>query len=90
MRSVVAKVSAALEVADGEVRELRAGELGLDASADAMPALADRAVRGLEGRLVSLFASDERDTRGCFLLYHVCSLPALHSFLHIGAPVDPA
>ncbi len=90
MRSVVAKVSAALEVADGEVRELRAGELGLDASADAMPALADRAVRGLEGRLVSLFASDERDTRGCFLLHHVWSLPALHTFLHISAPVDPA
>ena len=43
MRSVVATVAAALGVAEGAVREPRAGELALDASPAALPALADGA-----------------------------------------------
>lgn len=90
MTSLVATVAAALEVADRAVRELHPGELVLDASAPALPGLADRATLGLDGRLMSLFASDERDTSGRFLLHHVWSLPRLRSFLHVSAPIDPA
>jgi Ni,Fe-hydrogenase III large subunit/Ni,Fe-hydrogenase III component G len=86
----MAIVAEALEVADRAVREVRPGELVLDASAPALPALADRVTRGLDGRLVSLFASDDRDTSGRFLLHHVWSLPRLRSFLHVSAPIDPA
>jgi Ni,Fe-hydrogenase III large subunit len=39
---------------------------------------------------MSLFASDERQATGRFLLHHIWSLPSLRTFLHIAAPVDPA
>ena len=90
MTSVVANVSAVLDVADGAVRQLHPGELVLDASAPALPGLADRATVGLDARLMSLFASDERETSGRLLLHHVWSLPRHGTFLHISAPVDPA
>jgi Ni,Fe-hydrogenase III large subunit/Ni,Fe-hydrogenase III component G len=90
MTSLVATVSAALGVAEGAVREPRAGELALDAIPAALPALADGAMEVLNGRLVSLFASDERTVNGGFVLHHIWSLPTLRSFLHISTPVDPS
>ena len=90
MKSAVAKVSAALEVPEGVVRELRPGEILVEGTATALPALADRAALGLNGRLLSLFASDERRSINRFLLHHVWSLPALASFLRIVTPVEPA
>jgi Ni,Fe-hydrogenase III large subunit/Ni,Fe-hydrogenase III component G len=89
MTTVVETVAAALEVRHGTMRELRAGELILDATTAALPALADRVVLALDGRLTSLFASDERRSTGRFLLHHVWSLPRLRTFLRIVAPVDP-
>ncbi len=83
-------IAAALGVADGAVRELRSGELVLDASPAALPALADAVMLGLNGRLMSLFASDERSTTDRFLLHHVWSLPALRTFLHVSTPLDKA
>jgi Ni,Fe-hydrogenase III large subunit len=44
----------------------------------------------LGGSLMSLFATDERDSAGPFLLHQVWSLRALRTFLHVTAPVDPA
>ena len=67
MTSVASTVSAALGVDEWAVRELRAGEVLLEADAAALPALADRAAQGLDGRLMSLFASDERDGDGPLL-----------------------
>ena len=90
MTSVISTVSTALGVADWAVRELRAGELTLEAEAAALPALADRVVLGLDGRLMSLFASDERHATGRFVVHHVWSLPRHRTFLHIAAPIDPA
>jgi Ni,Fe-hydrogenase III large subunit/Ni,Fe-hydrogenase III component G len=88
MTTAAETVSAALEARDGTVRELRAGELVLEATTAALPGLADRVVLALDGRLTSLFASDERSATGRFLLHHVWSLPRLHTFLRIVAPVD--
>lgn len=90
MTSIVATVSAALGVNDWAVRERRAGELVLESDPSALPGLADRVALGLNGRLMSLFASDERQASGRFLLHHLWSLPSLRTFLHIAAPVDPA
>ncbi len=90
MTSVIATVATALGVPDWFVRERRAGELVLETDAEALPVLADRAALGLNARLMSLFASDERNTSGCFLVHHVWSLWNLRTFLHIVAPVDPA
>jgi Ni,Fe-hydrogenase III large subunit/Ni,Fe-hydrogenase III component G len=89
MKSVAPMVSAALDVAMGAVRELRAGELVLDGDARALPALADRAARLLDGRLMSLFASDERNTTGRFFLHHVWFLRGMRTFLRMSAPIDP-
>ena len=89
MTPVAETVAALLEVRDGAVRELRAGELVLDATTATLPALADRAVLALDGQLTSLFASDERSVTGRFLLHHVWSLPRLHAFLRIAATVEP-
>lgn len=90
MTSVISAVSTALGVADWAVHESRPGELTLEAEALALPALADGVVLGLDGRLMSLFASDERHATGRFVLHHVWSLPRQRTFLHIAAPIDPA
>ena len=85
-----AHVSAALGVAHGSVRELRPGELVLDVDTAELSPVAERAVRGLGARLISLFATDERRVTGRFFVHHVWSLPQLRTFLRLSAPVDPA
>jgi len=90
MTTVIPEVAAALGVEEWAVRERRDGELIMDTEAAVLPTLARRAVRDLGGRLMSLFASDERETAGRFLLHHVWSLPAQRTFLQVIAPVDPA
>ena len=87
--SIVATVSTALGVPEGSVRETRPGELMLETTTSALPDFADRVTVGLSGRLLSLFASDQRDTNGRFLLHHLWFLPNLRSFLQIVAPVLP-
>jgi hypothetical protein len=88
--SVVTSVSTALAAPEGAVRETRPGELLLETTAPALPGFADRITSDLSGRLMSLFASDEQDATGRFLLHHVWFLPNLRSFLHLVAPVLPA
>lgn len=90
MTPAIATVAEALGVADAAVRERRDGELVLEADAAALPGLADRAAHGLNGRLISLFATDEREATGAFRIHHVWSLPARRVFLHVSAAVDPA
>jgi Ni,Fe-hydrogenase III large subunit/Ni,Fe-hydrogenase III component G len=89
MTSMIAAATSALGVDDGAIRERRAGELWLGTAAADLPGLADRVVHGLNGRLMSLFASDEREVDGCFLLHHLWSLPSLRTFFHVTAPIDP-
>jgi Ni,Fe-hydrogenase III large subunit/Ni,Fe-hydrogenase III component G len=72
------------------VRERRTGELVLDTTTAALPALADRTALALDGRLMTLFATDDRSATGGFALHHVWSLPRLHTFFHMRAPIDPA
>jgi Ni,Fe-hydrogenase III large subunit/Ni,Fe-hydrogenase III component G len=90
MTRVVRNVSAALGVAEDVIREAHPGELAVDAGSTALPVLADRIVSGLGGRLVSLFATDEREPANRFVVHHVWSLPASGVFLRVSAPVDPA
>jgi Ni,Fe-hydrogenase III large subunit/Ni,Fe-hydrogenase III component G len=90
MTPVIPAVSAALGVAEWLVREARPGELTLEAAAATVPALADRIVEGLGGRLMSLFATDERGETGRFVLRSVWSLPSQRAFLHFASPIDPA
>jgi len=87
MTSKAASVSVALRVADHSVREARPGELVLETSAQQLPELADRIRHELAGRLLSLFASDDRPASG-FVLRHVWSLPRLQTFLLLSAPLD--
>jgi Ni,Fe-hydrogenase III large subunit/Ni,Fe-hydrogenase III component G len=83
-------VSATLGVAENLVQEGSAGELIVTADSDALPDFADRVVSGLGGRLVSLFATDEREGTNRFGIHHVWSLPDSHMFLRVVAPVDAA
>ncbi len=88
--SAIALVATALDVAETRLRELRPGELTLEVEAAALPGLADRVCSGLGGRLVSLFATDERSSTGRFVVRHLWSLPKERVFLHLAAPVDPS
>ncbi len=88
--SAFAAVATALGVADASIRERRPGELTLEVEARTLPDLADRVSAGLGGRLVSLFASDERSSLGRFVVHHVWSLAKERAFLHLAAPIDPA
>ena len=81
-------VASALGVADGAIRELRPGELVLEASASQLPVLADLVAQRLNGRLSTLFGTDDRLTTGNFFVHHVWSLRAPRAFLRISAPVD--
>ena len=64
--SSVGAVSAALGLTDGAVRETRPGELLLQTTQSSLPDFADRITDRLSGRLLSLFASDERAASGRF------------------------
>ena len=79
-----------LAVPANAIRELHPGELVLEGTAAAIAELSDRAAVGLNGRLSSLFASDERLSTNRFLLHHVWSIQSLASFLRIETPVDLA
>jgi len=90
MTEHAATVAAALHVPSHTVREGCPGELLLEVEAHDLPGLADHVSHDLQGRLLSLFASDDRAHTGQFRLHHVWSLPQLHTFLLVSAPVDPA
>jgi Ni,Fe-hydrogenase III large subunit/Ni,Fe-hydrogenase III component G len=90
MTSPITAVASALEVPDFTVRELHPGELVVDVSASALPAVADRIAVDLGGRLMSLFAGDERQSANQFVVHQVWSLPGLRTFLQIAAGVNPA
>ena len=90
MTSRRSAIGAALGIDEAAISELRAGELVLDTNAAALPGLADRATLDLQARLVSLFATDDREARGVFHVHHVWSLPSLNTFLRVGAAIDAA
>jgi Ni,Fe-hydrogenase III large subunit/Ni,Fe-hydrogenase III component G len=83
-------MAAALGVAETELADAHPGELYLPGSVSTLVDLADRVVGNLDGRLLTLFASDERRERNRFLLHHVWSLPAHSSFLHVATPIAAA
>jgi Ni,Fe-hydrogenase III large subunit/Ni,Fe-hydrogenase III component G len=90
MSSHVETVAKALAVPVSAVREQHPGELVLEGTAAGLPGLCDRAALGLNGRLSSLFASDERRPSDRFFLHHVWSLKRPASFLRLVTPIDPA
>ena len=90
MRSAISAVASALGVPEFTVRELHPGELVLDVNTTALPVVADRIAVDLRGRLMSLFATDERHAIHRFNVHQMWSLPDRRTFLRIVAPVDPA
>lgn len=88
--SALARLAAErLGLQDNIVREVRAGELVIDAGTGDLPALADAAVTHLDARLLSIFASDERAARGRYTVQHVWWLPPLRTLLRVSAGIDP-
>jgi Ni,Fe-hydrogenase III large subunit/Ni,Fe-hydrogenase III component G len=90
MTSAVDQISIALGVPADHLEEVSAGgEVACEVDAAALPATADQVTAELAGRLVSLFATDERAEANRFVVHQVWSLPALRTFLRVWAPVDP-
>lgn len=90
MSAVAGTAAGRLGLVDGVVREVRSGELVIEASAGDLPALADAVVAQLGARLLSIFATDERATDGHFTVQHVWWLPELRTLLRVSAAIDPA
>jgi Ni,Fe-hydrogenase III component G len=90
MTSNTARVSTALHVPESAVRDHHPGELVVDVHPDAIPELAERVSQQLGGRLLSLFATDDRARAGAFGVHQVWSLPRLQAFLRLSASIDPA
>lgn len=90
MSNVTAAIAAALAVVSDRIRLPRPAEAAIEVHPADLPALADAAVASLDGRLLSLFATDERATHGRYVVHQVWSLPRLGTFLCVSAPIDPA
>ena len=90
MSDATQAIAAALNVAEFHVRSIHPGEVTLDVRAADLPFAADTVAAQLSGRLVSVFAVDERAAHDRFVVHHVWSLPQLHTFVRFTAPVDPA
>lgn len=90
MTSNAATVSTALHVPESSIREVHPGEIVCEIDAAELPDLADRVREALNGRLLSLFATDDRERTGEFRVHHIWSLPGLSTFLRLSAPIDPA
>jgi Ni,Fe-hydrogenase III large subunit/Ni,Fe-hydrogenase III component G len=88
MTSASTAVATALGLPIEMVREPHGGELVVEAPVSELPALADAVVAHLNGRLVSLFATDERADRRRFVVHHVWSVPQARTFLRIAAAVE--
>ena len=89
MRTVMDTVAGALGVASHRIRSPRPGEVAIDVHPADLPAFADAAAAGLDGRLLSLFATDERARYGRFVIHQIWSLCKLETFLCMSAPIDP-
>ena len=89
MSTVLNAVATALRVAEATIREPREGELVTEIPLSDLATGAGAVVADLNGRLVSLFATDERAQRGSFVVHHVWSLPGANTFLRVAAAVDP-
>ena len=90
MNEVTRAIATALNIAEYRIRATRPGEAAIEVPATELPSIADAAAAGLNGRLLSLFAADERATDGRFVLHHIWSLPRLDTFLCLSAAIDPA
>jgi Ni,Fe-hydrogenase III large subunit/Ni,Fe-hydrogenase III component G len=88
--NAVTTVAGCLGVADQAVRVVREGELAIEVAADRLSAIADALVTQLDARLLTLFATDDRQSRGVFLVHHVWSVRDAHTFLRVVVPVDAA
>jgi Ni,Fe-hydrogenase III large subunit/Ni,Fe-hydrogenase III component G len=69
--------------------EPRPGELRAQVALAELPRLADRLAQAHSARLFSLFATDDRVTRGSFGVHQVWLVPG-RRFVHLSACVDPA
>jgi Ni,Fe-hydrogenase III large subunit/Ni,Fe-hydrogenase III component G len=85
---MIATLIPALGLSGGVAREVHPGEVAADVTPSELLPCADR-IMELGGRLLSLFATDERSTRHCFAVHHVWSLPAYSTFLRLVAPIEP-
>jgi Ni,Fe-hydrogenase III large subunit/Ni,Fe-hydrogenase III component G len=82
-------VAAALGVPEHRVHDVHPGELLIEVQPADLRPMADALAAAPGGRLLSLFATDERQTQHCFVVHHVWSLPQHRTFLRLAAPVDP-
>ena len=80
MSAITVAIADALSVAEYRLFQTQSDEVTMEVSLEELPLIADAVVASLNGRLLSLFGSDERRRRGRFVVHHVWSVPALRTF----------
>jgi len=72
-----------------EARALNENEIYLHAKMESVAALCAYFYRKWAGRLVSVFAEDERERAGAYFIYYVFALDAVHGFFILRVPISP-
>jgi Ni,Fe-hydrogenase III large subunit/Ni,Fe-hydrogenase III component G len=88
--AITKAIADALGVAESAVLVLREGELALEVATSDLSRVADALVSRLDARLMTLFATDERQQRGVFVVHQIWSCRNEHVFLRVTVAVDPA
>jgi len=71
------------------VHSTQPNEVYFHAKLDLVPGFCGHLYKKWNARLVSVFADDERQTQGAFMLYNVYALDAAHGFFILRAPIPP-
>lgn len=89
MAAIGRTVTEALGMAESAVHVVHDSELVIDVASSELARVADALVSHLDARLLTLFATDERQPRGVFVIHQVWSCRREHAFLRVTASVDP-
>ncbi len=70
-------------------RTFNGNEVYLHTKMEFVPGLCGYFYRKQSGRLVSVFAEDERERSGCYFVHYVFALDLLHAFFIVRIPIAP-
>jgi Ni,Fe-hydrogenase III large subunit/Ni,Fe-hydrogenase III component G len=73
-----------------ETRAFNGNEIYLHTKMDFVPGLCGYFYKKHQGRLVNVFAEDERERSGCFFVRYVFALDAIGAFFCLRIPISPA
>jgi Ni,Fe-hydrogenase III large subunit/Ni,Fe-hydrogenase III component G len=72
-----------------ETRTFNQNEIYLHTKLESVAALCAHFYRTWQGRLINVFAEDERERRGCYFIRYVFAVDAAHTFFIVRVPISP-